>query len=250
MIKKTQIRSTGEILKKYREKAGMTITKLAEKLEKSVGYINDIEKSRKPFPKTEVGKNLISILKISDEDIEAIQKFEDYLKTPEGVWNELEKLQSEVVRLRKLRRSDPEYIDDTGGLIRIPVYHSASEGVGLKKNPKPLYLVFPESLGSKCVVILIHEDCMEPTLKKDESLILLRLVSKVQDNDIGIFIHEGEVLIRRYRCFDDKCFLYSDNPKYPSREIRENDKFKVCGKVVLIGYHNKDSNGTSWGSIR
>jgi phage repressor protein C with HTH and peptisase S24 domain len=74
---------------------------------------------------------------------------------------------------------------------------------------------------------------MEPTIKDGYAVMVKREV-EVANNDIGIFIHEGEALVKRYKCFDGKCYLYSDNQNYPPREIRKSDEFKVCGKVIWI----------------
>lgn len=74
---------------------------------------------------------------------------------------------------------------------------------------------------------------MEPTLK-DGSSILVKLNEEVNHNEIGVFIYDDEPLVKRYKCFDGKRFLYSDNPDYPPREVREEDSFSLCGKVLWI----------------
>lgn len=119
-------------------------------------------------------------------------------------------------------------------MIQVPVYNSVSAGSGLEPSPEPVdVLLLPKSVAEGCVIINVWGDSMEPTIKDGYAVMVKREI-EVANNDIGIFIHEGEALVKRYRCFDGKCYLYSDNQNYPPREIRKNDEFKVCGKVIWI----------------
>lgn len=106
------MRSTGEILKEYREKKGYTIRKLAEEVGKSPGYINDIEKERNSFPKKEIGDRIIDILKISSEDITNIQIYEDYKKTPSRIKDNIDILIAEVNEIYKNTEDLKSKFDD------------------------------------------------------------------------------------------------------------------------------------------
>jgi len=95
------MKKTGEILREYREKRKYTLAKLAEKIDRSLSYINDIEKERKPFPKKELGEKIIEVLGISFEDVEAIHKYEDYKRTPDSVKEALERLRAVAYNITK-----------------------------------------------------------------------------------------------------------------------------------------------------
>lgn len=69
---------------------------------------------------------------------------------------------------------------------------------------------------------------------KDGGTVPIKKDVEVGQNDIGVFLYGDEALVKRYKCIEDRCYLTSDNKDYPDREIREDDDFKVCGKVVWI----------------
>ncbi len=56
----------------------------------------------------------------------------------------------------------------------------------------------------------------------------------INENDIGVFIHNGKILVKRYRKFGDKIYLYSDNPNYPPSEIRREDTLSVYAKIIWV----------------
>lgn len=128
--------------------------------------------------------------------------------------------------------SNIEVID--GEYIRVPIYDSVSAGIGKVPNPEPLdFLSLPLAIGKGCVGITVDGDSMETTINNG-SVVLVKKDVEVGQNDIGVFLYEDEAIVKRYKCIENKCYLISDNKEYPAREIREEDDFKVCGKVVWI----------------
>lgn len=121
-------------------------------------------------------------------------------------------------------------------MINVPVYDSVSAGCqdGLEPNPEPVeYVSLPKRMAEGCVIINVHGDSMKPTLESGSS-VLIKLNAEVGNNEIGVFIYDDEPLVKRYKCFDGKRFLYSDNLEYPPREVREENEFNICGKVIWI----------------
>ena len=121
-----------------------------------------------------------------------------------------------------------------GEYVKVPIYDSVSAGIGAVPNPEPVdYLSLPLMMGKDCVGITVRGDSMETTINNG-SVVLMKKDIEVMHNDIGVFLHDDEALVKRYKCIENKCYLTSDNKEYPDREIREEDDFKICGKVVWI----------------
>lgn len=121
-----------------------------------------------------------------------------------------------------------------GEYIQVPLYDSVSAGIGKIPNPEPIdFISLPIMIGKGCVGITVSGDSMETTINNG-SVVLIKKDAEVGHNDIGVFLHDDEALVKRYKCIEGKCYLTSDNKEYPDREIREEDDFKVCGKVVWI----------------
>lgn len=129
-------------------------------------------------------------------------------------------------------KSNAEKINDE--LISIPVYDSVSAGAGCEAYPEPVdFLTLPKDMAFGCILINVHGESMEPTLQ-DGCRILVKREVEVANNDIGVFIYNNEAYVKRYKTFQKKIFLYSDNIQYPPMEVRKNDDFQVCGKVIWI----------------
>ena len=226
------MKTTGEIIREYRTQNNISAADVAEKIGVSQQFLAAIENGKR-----KLSNKVFDALKeiMPKSCIDEIQKYENHIKTPEGVRDELEELKKEVkkykdqsnISISKLKSGSVE-------MIQVPVYNSVSAGSGLEPSPEPVdVLLLPKSVAEGCVIINVWGDSMEPTIKDGYAVMVKREI-EVANNDIGIFIHEGEALVKRYRCFDGKCYLYSDNQNYPPREIRKNDEFKVCGKVIWI----------------
>lgn len=227
------MKTTGEIIKKYRELKNMSMEEMGELLSVSGSFVNALEKNRKK-PSNKLLEKLYSELFISEADKKIISNYEMIRKTPEPILEQLKNLQKEVAKVKSQSMVSISDLEIKTEMIRVPVYNSVSAGAGLEPNPEPIdVILLPKNVAEGCVIIKVYGDSMEPTIKDGFSVMVKQEV-EVGNNDIGIFIHEGEALVKRYKCFDGKCYLYSDNQNYPPREIRKNDEFKICGKVIWI----------------
>ena len=161
-------------------------------------------------------QKLASALRI---DYKKLYRIVGYLDKKEENKNENEKSNLSVVE---------------GEYIQVPLYDSVSAGIGKIPNPEPIdFISLPIMIGKGCVGITVDGDSMETTINNG-SVVLIKKDAEVSHNDIGVFLHDDEALVKRYKCIEGKCYLSSDNREYPDREIREEDDFKVCGKVVWI----------------
>ena len=210
----------GNLIKNARENAGYTHRELAKIANvKSPGEISQIENGNRKNPSAITVKKIAKALKL---DYFKLFSLIDYIDS-----DDLKPKDQSNISISKLKSGSVE-------MIQVPVYNSVSAGSGLEPTPEPVdVLLLPKSVAEGCVIINVWGNSMEPTIKDGYAVMVKREV-EVANNDIGIFIHEGEALVKRYKCFDGKCYLYSDNQNYPPREIRKDDEFKVCGKVIWI----------------
>ena len=210
----------GKILKESREKNNFTLEQVKIRLDHlgikvNKSDIQRVENAERKVPNAILIKNLCKIYNL---DVIALFK-------------EIGYLDDEV--LEHTKGSNINYIENSD-MIKVPVFDSVSAGAGLEPDPDPVdFLSLPKSMADGSVIINVHGDSMEPTIK-DGSSILVKLDVEVSNNDIGVFIHDREALVKRYKCFNGKHYLYSDNLNYPPIEVRENDEFKICGKVIWI----------------
>ncbi len=119
-------------------------------------------------------------------------------------------------------------------MVNVPVYDSLSDGVGGESNSDPIdFVTLPENMVENCVIINIYDDSMRPTLQ-DGCRILVKKNVEINEDDMGVFIHNGEMIVKRYKKFKNRIYLCSDNLNYPSREVRKEDSFCICGKVIWV----------------
>lgn len=200
----------GKYIKKYREKRGLGLNQLSLKIAVTSSLISKLENGLiqkiSPFLLQEIasglGINYIELYKIAgylDED--------------------------------KYSSNTKEISED---MINVPVYDSVSAGFGNEPDPEPVdFLTLPKSMAEGCVLINVYGDSMEPTLQNG-CRILVKKEIEVFNNDLGVFIYNNEAYVKRYKVFENKIFLHSDNRDYPSFEVRETDDLQICGKVIWI----------------
>lgn len=206
----------GNYIKSLREKRKYGFNQFALKSNLNVADLNRIEKGDKKKINAFQLRNIATALRI---DYKELYKIVGYLDEDND-----EKEKSNI---------GPIIFEE---MINIPVYDSVSAGcqAGLEPNPEPIeYVSLPKRMAEGCVIVNVHGESMKPTLN-DGSSVLIKLDSEVGHNEIGVFIYDDEPLVKRYKCFDGKRFLYSDNHDYPPREVREETSFTICGKVIWI----------------
>lgn len=83
--------------------------------------------------------------------------------------------------------------------------------------------------------VRISGNSMEPTIP-DESVVLVKQVEELVDDDIGIFVVDGTVMCKRFKVFESEIRLCPDNKSSEYKEYRiTNDMaFVIQGKVIGI----------------
>lgn len=221
------MKKTGEIIKSYREKKGYSIRKLADELEKSPGFISNIENENKNFPKTELGDKIIEVLRISPEDVEAIKKYEDYKKTPDSVLEELEVL-------KKRAKGNAQIISVNDEFVQIPVYGDISAGNGrvIYGDIVDYYALARDTKNiDQLIAVRVSGDSMESRIP-DRSQVLIRRGVDVENGDVGAFCINEECYVKQLKIYGGTPVLKSFNPSYQEIEIKTSDEFITIGKVV------------------
>jgi phage repressor protein C with HTH and peptisase S24 domain len=117
-------------------------------------------------------------------------------------------------------------------LIEIPLYSSASAGIGYLADAEPIgYTYFPKTTG-ELVAILVDGDSMEPTFKNGQNIVVKKEI-EVNPGEIGVFLDKvtGECVVKRLKHKNGEFILSSDNPKYQDTKILS-ENIVCCGKVI------------------
>ena len=126
-------------------------------------------------------------------------------------------------------------IQENTNFRKIPIISKVSAGLGTFGIDDILdWLKLPVNIAKKAdFATLIDGDSMEPKIE-DGSLVLVRQNSILDNGDIGIFYLNEEVFCKKF-CqdpFTNTITLKSLNKDYKPVTIKENDDFRVIGKVV------------------
>ncbi len=84
--------------------------------------------------------------------------------------------------------------------------------------------------------IKVKGDSMSPTIPED-STILIRKDSEVNEGKIGVFILNNEPLLKRYKKQGEYILLISDNKDYEPIIVNKHDEFFIVGKVFQMLTH-------------
>ena len=117
---------------------------------------------------------------------------------------------------------------------QIPVYSKvfAGENGVLEFGELIEYINIPSLRnGTEIIGIKVDGDSMERTIPQGATILVKKDV-EVSDNEIGVFIHNNNPLVKRFRKKENEVYLMSDNTSYMPIAIREGDEFYIVGKVV------------------
>lgn len=78
----------------------------------------------------------------------------------------------------------------------------------------------------------MREDSMSPKIL-DEDIALVQQQPVVKENEIGIFILNGDCYCKRLVVQDGVTYLVSLNPRYDSIPVRDYDELRTIGKVIV-----------------
>lgn len=125
----------------------------------------------------------------------------------------------------KMRKSQESKLTRTIPLYDIPV--SAGTGMFLDSDQYELIEVDDPVPSIATFAVTISGDSMEPEFE-DRQIIYIRQQPTIEPGEVGIFMLNGDVYCKQAL----NGSLVSFNPKYKPIRIRENDDFRIIGKVV------------------
>ena len=117
---------------------------------------------------------------------------------------------------------------------QIPVYSKvfAGENGVLEFGEIIEYINIPSLRnGTEIIGIKVDGDSMERTIPQGATILVKKDI-EVSDNEIGVFIHNNNPLVKRFRKKENEVYLMSDNNNYMPICVREGDEFYIVGKVV------------------
>lgn len=123
---------------------------------------------------------------------------------------------------------------------------SAGPGVVNESNLPPSTLAFRRDWlakmrinPTKCVIVSVAGDSMEPTLYDGDLVMLDRQATTVRDMRLfGVVDVDGTAKVKRLQKFEHELIMHSDNRTYPSsvRSSADANRMTVIGQVVWSGH--------------
>lgn len=189
----------GEMIKRRREKLGMSQDELAQKL----GY-----KSRSSINKMELGLQDVPQRKVKD--------FAKVLG----------------VSISYLLEDEQQ----NNSVASIPIYSALSCGTGTWVDEMPEdYVSVPESMmfHGKAFANFAEGDSMEPKIRNGD-LLIFQETPVVPSGSVGSFSLNDAYYCKRFKQLaDGSCWLFSDNPEYDPIPIKPSDNFRILGIYKL-----------------
>ena len=230
----------GQILKKLRERCGMSRDQVASILQKSVKTIGHWE-SGYAMPDANMLFLLCSVYEADINEAFGFGPSEKEISSDETAhikkYRVLDthgkKVVDHVLNDEYDRMTHIESREEKGHITYISLYDlAASAGTGeplgdtyyTTKIEIPTEQV-PED--AHCC-LRVNGDSMEPAYKDGDIVFIQRLEESVREGEIGIFSLNGEGYMKRLGRKD----LESLNPKYPPIPIREFDDLRCFGRVL------------------
>lgn len=202
------------ILKKLREKRNLSIMALSEISGVGNGTIGNIERGANKG-RIDTLEKLSKGLNLTKEEREELFS----CLVPEDIKSS--KLSKDKLSIVNLEH-------------QIPVYSKVFAGPnGVLEFGEILEYINIPSLrnGTEIIGIKVDGDSMERTIPQGCTILVKKDV-EVSDNEIGVFIHNNNPLVKRFRKKENEAYLMSDNTNYMPIAIREGDEFHIIGKVV------------------
>lgn len=236
----------GNKIKHYRKLNKMTQDELANKLNLGKGTISNYESGyRTPqqnrlfelsealgisindlFPPTTENKSIVDkIIDISNQlesdRQEKVYNFAD---------SQLEK-QNKIININKYSKDDNEddLIEET-----MEGYLSAGTGEFLAEDIKEPIMINRSLLPEQHydMILQVNGDSMEPMFE-DHEYVFIRTTEEIRNGQIGVFVIDGESLLKKVYINDDHLRLVSLNKKYDDLIFDSLNDIHLIGTVVM-----------------
>ena len=221
------MKTTGEILKEYRNRNNLNVRDLAEKIGVSQTFITRIETNQ-----NKVSEKVLEVLRVILPKLEykEILEYEDYRNTPDFIRREIDELhRKELSKKRKV-------VSEVG---EIPFFSDirASAGVGCLNGDtnSDQYIEVPKKFAKRGnVAIRVYGDSMYPEIQDDDIVIVDTCEVEYCQNKIVIVNYKDELFVKKIRKINDLVMLESSNPYYKPIKIEGTEDFKIIGRVVHL----------------
>lgn len=225
--------NTGEILEKYL-KGRMSMTDLAGLLGITPQYISSVLNNTKRPSKNFLEK-FYMIFDVTEEDMEAVDNYEEFRRLPEN-------FQKEYL---KLKEKNSKAVPKGSGIVKFPLKAIVESGLGLLNElEKEEYISISgtERVSEDSFFVKIYGSELEPEfINKD--LLLLDPEScgdlYLMNNKVCVFKYNDELFLRKIEYFKEVIILRCINNKLsPMVLTGENiEKIQCTGRVRLIIRH-------------
>lgn len=186
----------GHLISKIRKEKGITKTQLAENTEINIGHLTHIEKGERN-PSHRALRMICYKLGIPYQPMSHLYD-------------------------RELSEEQEAY-----GYIDHIIYNQVPAISKINA-----YITCPADFPNASFAFQVPDDSMEPIIKKG-SYSFIELSGLIGNKGIGLFILNGEYLIRRLIYKNDKFILRADNKDYKDITINHKDFFKIIGRVYV-----------------
>ena len=186
----------GHLISKIRKEKGITKTQLAYDTDINIGHLTHIEKGeRNPSHRA-----LRMICYKLDVPYQPISYLYDRELTKEQV--------------------DYDYIDHI-------IYHQVP---AISKIDE--YITCPADFPNASFAFKVPDDSMEPLIKEN-TYSFIEVSGLIGNKGIGLFLLNGEYIIRRLLYKNDKFVLRADNKNYKDITVNKKDSFQIIGRVYV-----------------
>lgn len=185
----------GSMISKIRKDMGMTKVQLAKKTKINIGHLTHIEKGERN-PSHKALKNICDALKVPYQNL--------------------------------MHMYDRNIYEDH---LRYKVFDHISYNKVVAVDKIEDFIECPYTISNASMAFKIQDDSMENKLKKGE-YVFLDLNAPIENRDFGLFLYEGNYLVRRFIIRQDKLILRPENKTYPEIDLSEDDDFTIIGKVI------------------
>lgn len=100
------------------------------------------------------------------------------------------------------------------------------------------YITCPGNLQNASMALKITDTSMEPLLKKNSYAYIAPNVP-LNHRDIGLFLYNNEIMIKRFLIRKNNLVLKSENKEIKDITLSEDDNFIIIGKIVGTTENNK-----------
>ncbi|CYC28764.1 putative phage repressor protein [Staphylococcus aureus] len=115
----------------------------------------------------------------------------------------------------------------------VDIYGCASAGIGERLYNEPISKEFVRGyVPAHDIALKVNGDSMEPLFKNGQ-IIFIEKSHTIKDGQIGVFIINGDVYVKKVYVEDNRLTLVSLNKKYKDLYFYDNESVRLVGKVIL-----------------